>query len=104
MKATKGFFVSLAIMLFLLSACSSRQDTVTETDVKADLLLFLPAQRKAEHGLDLAEQLDGIYAVKTVIVAKIVSQTWLFEFKIMFQDHQNFFLEFFSGHHVSSQR
>jgi len=36
MKATKGFFVSLAIMLFLLSACSSRQDAVTETDVKAD--------------------------------------------------------------------
>lgn len=36
MKATKGFFVSLAIMLFLLSACSSRQDAVTENDVKAD--------------------------------------------------------------------
>jgi MSHA type pilus biogenesis protein MshL len=36
MKATKGFFVSLAIMLFLITACSSRQDTVTETDVKAE--------------------------------------------------------------------
>lgn len=36
MKATKGSFLYLAIMLFLLSSCSARQDAVTETDVKAE--------------------------------------------------------------------
>lgn len=35
MKATKGLLVPLAIMLFLLASCSSRQDAVTETDVAA---------------------------------------------------------------------
>lgn len=34
MKATKGSFVYLAIMLFLLSSCSSRHSAVTESDVQ----------------------------------------------------------------------
>jgi general secretion pathway protein D/MSHA biogenesis protein MshL len=69
MKAIKGLLVYLAIMLFLLASCSTRQDTVTESDVEATPpAAEQPAIPDAQTGLKGPGNLPVMYQTPSYIV------------------------------------
>ena len=73
------------------------EDIVDGTDGHGRFL-FRPGQRETQHQLDLAEQLNGVDGVKAVVIAQVVVQAGRIKFKVIHQDPDDFFLQFFSFH------